>query len=53
MTRLSSAVAYWAADTAQPLLESTVGGALRLAAALAPDRVGLIWATPNAAARRR
>ncbi len=37
---------YWPADTAEPLLETTVGGALREAAAAVPDQVGLVAAWP-------
>jgi len=33
---------YWPADPARPVLETTIGGVLRTAAAKAPDRVALI-----------
>jgi acyl-CoA synthetase (AMP-forming)/AMP-acid ligase II len=44
---------YWPAETAEPLLESTIGGALRAAAAAAPDQVALVAAWPGEAAHRR
>jgi fatty-acyl-CoA synthase len=44
---------YWPADTSEPVLDTTVGGVLREAARLAPDRVGLIAGLPNPADRRR
>ncbi len=44
---------YWPADTSEPVLDTTVGGVLREAARLAPDRVGLVAGLPNPADRRR
>ena len=44
---------YWPADTSEPVLEMTVGGLLRRAAAERPDRVALVAGLPDAAARRR
>ncbi len=44
---------YWPADTAEPLLETTVGGALREAAAAVPDQVGLVAAWPGETTHRR
>jgi fatty-acyl-CoA synthase len=44
---------YWPADTAEPLLETTIGGALRQTAAAVPDQVGLVAAWPGEPARRR
>jgi fatty-acyl-CoA synthase len=44
---------YWPADTAEPLLESTIGGALREAADAAPDQVALVAAWPGEATHRR
>ena len=36
---------YWPADTSDPLIDSTVGGALREAAAAVPDKVALVLGT--------
>jgi fatty-acyl-CoA synthase len=44
---------YWAADTSQPVLETTVGGVLRAAASAAADRVAMIGGHPDPARRRR
>ena len=44
---------YVAADTETPVLETTVGGILRDAAARYPDRTALVSGTPDAAKRRR
>jgi fatty-acyl-CoA synthase len=44
---------YWPADTSQPVLETTVGGVLRAAAATAPDRLAMIGGVPDPADRRR
>ena len=43
---------YWPADTSQPVLDTTVGGVLRQAAATVPEQVGLIAAWPGAPTRR-
>ena len=35
------AESYWSADTSEPVVESTVGGVLRAAAAAAPEGLAL------------
>lgn len=44
---------YWPADNAKPLREITLGGLLREVAAAVPDRVALVDAVADPAARRR
>src|SRR5437763_13621794 len=44
---------YWPADRREPILETTVGGVLREAAARAPDAPALVAGTPEPATRRR
>jgi fatty-acyl-CoA synthase len=44
---------YWPADTREPILETTVGGILRSAAALAPHATALVEGTPGAPDNRR
>jgi fatty-acyl-CoA synthase len=44
---------YWAADTSDPVLETTVGGVLREAAALAADELAMVGGLPDPASRRR
>jgi fatty-acyl-CoA synthase len=44
---------YWPADRSRALLESTLGGALREAAAEVPDRTALVEGTADAGRRRR
>jgi fatty-acyl-CoA synthase len=44
---------YWAADRSEPVLELTVGGMLRSAAAAAPERTALVAGMPEPADRRR
>jgi fatty-acyl-CoA synthase len=44
---------YWPADTSEPVLETTVGGVLRSAAAAAPDAVALIEGGPDPSKRRQ
>src|SRR3954469_23855830 len=44
---------YWPADTSEPVLELTVGGLLRRAAADAPDRTALVAGVPDPSQRRR
>ena len=44
---------YIPADTSEPILELTVGDALRRAAATWPDRAALVAGMPDPAARRR
>jgi fatty-acyl-CoA synthase len=49
--RLSTS--YWPADRSAPVLETTVGGVLRAAAAEAPDAPAMVAGLPEPAARRR
>ena len=44
---------YWPADVSEPVLETTVGGILRAAAAQAPDLTAMVAGVPDPAARRR
>jgi fatty-acyl-CoA synthase len=44
---------YWAADVSEPVLETTVGGILRAAAAEVPDLTAMVAGVPDPAARRR
>ena len=44
---------HWPADTSEPVLDTTVGGLLREAAAEAPGRTALVAGVPDPAARRR
>ena len=44
---------YWPADTSEPILETTVGGVLREAAARAADAPALVAGTPDPAGRLR
>ena len=50
---LPLARAYWPADTSVPILETTVGGVLRTAAARAGDQPALVWGDPDPARRRQ
>ncbi|MCQ6281660.1 AMP-binding protein [Bacillus sp. EB600] len=50
-TRLTES--YWPADTSRPLLDWTLGQALREAAAEVPDRIALVEGIPDAKKRRR
>ncbi len=50
---LPLARAYWPADTSVPIIETTVGGVLRTAAARAGDQPALIWGGPDPARRRQ
>jgi acyl-CoA synthetase (AMP-forming)/AMP-acid ligase II len=43
---------YWSPDTTEPILDTTVGGVLREAAARAADRPALIEGVPDRQARR-
>ena len=52
MVSAARTTSYWPGATGSPLLDTTVGDALRHAAALAPDRVGLIDGGPDGAVRR-
>ncbi len=47
------AMSYWPADTSEPVLETTVGGTLRAAAAAAPHTTAMVAGMPDPAARRR
>jgi fatty-acyl-CoA synthase len=53
MTHQALTTSYWPADTSSPVLETTVGGVLRTAAAQAPDRIALISGDPDPARRRQ
>ncbi len=44
---------YWPADRSEPVLDTTVGGALRAAAAAAPERLAMVGGLPEPAMRRR
>jgi fatty-acyl-CoA synthase len=44
---------YWAADESRPLIETTLGDALRAAAAECPDRCALVEGVRDSARRRR
>jgi fatty-acyl-CoA synthase len=44
---------YWAADTSQPGLETTVGGVLRAAATAARDCVAMVGGHPDPDCRKR
>ena len=44
---------YWPADASEPVLETTVGGVLRTAAATAPSRLAMIGGMPDPADRKR
>jgi len=49
----AAAMSYWPADTSAPVLETTVGGVLRAAAAAGPDRLAMVGGLPDPGARRR
>ena len=44
---------YWPADTSEQVLDTTVGGVLRAAAAAAPDRLAMVGGLPDPAGRKR
>jgi fatty-acyl-CoA synthase len=44
---------YWPADVSEPVLETTVGGVLRTAAATAPNRLAMVGGMPDPADRQR
>ena len=44
---------HWPADTSTPVMETTVGGILRAAAAAGPDMLAMVGGVPDPAARRR
>jgi fatty-acyl-CoA synthase len=47
------AMSYWSADTSEPVLETTVGGILRAAAAAAPEMTAMVAGVPDPGGRRR
>jgi acyl-CoA synthetase (AMP-forming)/AMP-acid ligase II len=47
------ATSYWPADTSEPVLETTVGGVLRAAAAAAPEMTAMVAGVPDPGGRRR
>ena len=47
------ATSYWPADTSVPVLETTVGGVLRAAAAAGPEMLAMVGGVPDPALRRR
>ncbi len=47
------ATSYWPADTSEPVLETTVGGILRAAAAAGPDMLAMVGGVPDPDQRRR
>jgi acyl-CoA synthetase (AMP-forming)/AMP-acid ligase II len=50
---MDRSTSYWPADTSTPVLETTVGGVLRAAAATHPDRVAMIAWAPGGGGRRQ
>jgi fatty-acyl-CoA synthase len=47
------ATSYWPADISEPVLETTVGGVLREAAAAGPDMLAMVGGVPDPGLRRR
>ena len=47
------ATSYWPADTSEPVLETTVGGVLRAAAAAGPEMLAMVGGVPDPGQRRR
>ena len=47
------AMSYWPADTSEPVLETTVGGVLRTAAAAGLDMLAMVAGVPDPGGRRR
>jgi len=47
------AMSYWPADTSEPVLETTVGGVLRAAAAAGPQMLAMVGGVPDPGQRRR
>ena len=47
------AKSYWPADTSEPVLETTVGGVLRAAAAAGPQMLAMVGGIPDPGQRRR
>jgi fatty-acyl-CoA synthase len=50
---MDTSLSYWAADTAEPIRNWTVGDMLREVAAAVPDRVGLVAGVRDPSSRRR
>ena len=50
---MTLSASYWPADCSQPVVDLTVGGALRGAAAEAPHTTALVEGAVDPAARRR
>ena len=53
MSRLPLTTSYWPADTSAPVLDTTIGSALRAAAARAPGQPALVDGDPSPARRRQ
>jgi acyl-CoA synthetase (AMP-forming)/AMP-acid ligase II len=53
MPRLPLTTSYWPADASAPVLDTTIGGVLRAAAARAPDQPALIAGDPSPDRRRQ
>jgi fatty-acyl-CoA synthase len=49
----TAAISYWSADVSEPVLETTVGGILRAAAAAEPDMLAMVGGLPDPGARNR
>ena len=47
------ATSYWPADTSEPVLETTVGGVLRAAAAAGPQMLAMVGGVPDPGQRSR
>jgi len=47
------ATSYWPADISEPVLETTVGGILRAAAAAGPDMLAMVGGVPDPGQRKR
>ena len=47
------AMSYWPADTSEPVLETTVGGVLRAAAAAGPQMLAMVGGVPDPGQRSR
>jgi fatty-acyl-CoA synthase len=53
MPRLPLTTSYWPADASAPVLDTTIGGVLRAAAARAPDQPALVAGDPSPDRRRQ
>src|SRR5690349_3711643 len=51
--RIDGRLAYRCGDTSRPLVEQTIGAALRAAAAEVPDRAAVVEGAPGPGPRRR